>query len=289
MGNFGETLTKIGTTLSPFAGIATGGLSMLQTGIEARQQRKNIELQNKLNLEQSQLEFDRGKEMFNLSNEYNSPSAQMARYKQAGLNPNLIYGQGSPGNAPNVLPQYRGAQLSANYKAPINVAGALNNAIETKLALQRLANEREQGKILQSEAVKKSVEADEWKDYWRYKTYGQYYDTDRKKHQLGIDFNQWQGNEAYKRTVQDGMYNRLKLGQLGSYNQNIALSKANEQLKILDIENYLPPWVRYASGLVGNVVGLAKGLIPKKLPVSTFERGFTPKGNFGTLKTIKYK
>lgn len=32
-------------------------------------------------------------------NEYNSPKNQMARFKEAGLNPNLIYGQGTPGNA----------------------------------------------------------------------------------------------------------------------------------------------------------------------------------------------
>lgn len=32
-------------------------------------------------------------------NEYNSPKAQMERFKEAGLNPQLIYGQGTPGNA----------------------------------------------------------------------------------------------------------------------------------------------------------------------------------------------
>lgn len=32
-------------------------------------------------------------------NAYNSPQAQMARFKEAGLNPNLIYGQGSSGTA----------------------------------------------------------------------------------------------------------------------------------------------------------------------------------------------
>lgn len=31
-------------------------------------------------------------------NEYNSPQAQMERFQAAGLNPHLIYGQGSPGN-----------------------------------------------------------------------------------------------------------------------------------------------------------------------------------------------
>ncbi len=30
--------------------------------------------------------------------EYNSPKQQMLRFQQAGLNPHLVYGQGSPGN-----------------------------------------------------------------------------------------------------------------------------------------------------------------------------------------------
>lgn len=34
----------------------------------------------------------------NQQNRYNSPAAQMQRYKMAGLNPNLIYSQGNPGN-----------------------------------------------------------------------------------------------------------------------------------------------------------------------------------------------
>lgn len=40
-------------------------------------------------------------QMWNLQNQYNSPAAQMQRYREAGLNPNLIYGNGSSsaGNA----------------------------------------------------------------------------------------------------------------------------------------------------------------------------------------------
>lgn len=34
---------------------------------------------------------------WNMQNEYNSPSAQMARFRDAGLNPNLIYGQTNEG------------------------------------------------------------------------------------------------------------------------------------------------------------------------------------------------
>ena len=40
---------------------------------------------------------------------YNSPKAQMARYQAAGLNPNLIYSQGNPGNmtsSPTMQPKH---------------------------------------------------------------------------------------------------------------------------------------------------------------------------------------
>lgn len=38
--------------------------------------------------------------MMDKMNEYNSPKAQMERFQEAGLNPHLIYGQGSAGNQP---------------------------------------------------------------------------------------------------------------------------------------------------------------------------------------------
>ena len=45
--------------------------------------------QNKWNLEQ-----------WNRNNAYNSPAAQMQRFKAAGLNPDLMYQQGTPGLSP---------------------------------------------------------------------------------------------------------------------------------------------------------------------------------------------
>ena len=43
-------------------------------------------------------------EQWNRTNAYNSPEQQMDRYKEAGLNPNLVYGsQGSNGNATQIV------------------------------------------------------------------------------------------------------------------------------------------------------------------------------------------
>ncbi|AXL15369.1 DNA pilot protein [Microviridae sp.] len=48
-------------------------------------------------------------------NEYNSPQAQMQRFQEAGLNKNLIYGQGSAGNAqPIGKAQQHNAQFQPN-------------------------------------------------------------------------------------------------------------------------------------------------------------------------------
>lgn len=48
------------------------------------------ELENQFNLD-----------VWNMNNEYNTPAAQMQRYLDAGLNPNLIYGQQNTAAAPN--------------------------------------------------------------------------------------------------------------------------------------------------------------------------------------------
>ncbi|AXH75683.1 MAG: DNA pilot protein [Microviridae sp.] len=52
-------------------------------------------------------------------NNYNKPSAQMQRYKEAGLNPNLIYGQGNEGQAIH-SPQTK----NVNFKAPEPIGAA---------------------------------------------------------------------------------------------------------------------------------------------------------------------
>lgn len=56
--------------------------------------RRQYIMQKRLNAQQ----YAHDIEMMNMQNEYNSPVSQMARFKDAGLNPNLVYGQGTPGN-----------------------------------------------------------------------------------------------------------------------------------------------------------------------------------------------
>lgn len=60
--------------------------------------------------------------LWQMQNDYNAPSAQMARFKQAGLNTNLMYTQGNSGNA---APPAPGSPV--HYQAPsIDLPNVLN-------------------------------------------------------------------------------------------------------------------------------------------------------------------
>lgn len=77
-------------------GIGTG-LNALFTGFQNRRQRRWAN-------QMYQRQYKDSLAFWNMQNQYNTPQAQMQRFQDAGLNPNLVYGQGSSGNAsaPNV-------------------------------------------------------------------------------------------------------------------------------------------------------------------------------------------
>lgn len=65
---------------------------------------------------EAELAYQRNLEMWRMQNDYNSPEAQMARYRSAGLNSHMIYGQGSPGNA-STPPAYQPPDIQYRYAA----------------------------------------------------------------------------------------------------------------------------------------------------------------------------
>lgn len=79
---------------------------------------KNIEKTLDTNKELSDYQYSKDVEMWNRQNEYNSPSSQMARLKEAGLNPNLVYGTGAVGNTSSQLPKYNAPTAKFDSPAP---------------------------------------------------------------------------------------------------------------------------------------------------------------------------
>jgi septin family protein len=82
---------------------------------------------------------------WNRQNTYNTPAAQMQRYKDAGLNPHLIYGQ------THTAQPIR----SVDMKAPEATAPQLN-----PFAQQQLLNMRMQNQLLQAELENKKMDND---------------------------------------------------------------------------------------------------------------------------------
>lgn len=82
--------------------------------------------------------FKQNVEMWNMQNEYNTPANQMRRFSEAGLNPNLIYGQGSSGNASGA-PQMD--SLRYDFKNPtdsVALANAMSNIMMQKAQIKSI-------------------------------------------------------------------------------------------------------------------------------------------------------
>lgn len=70
--------------------------------------------QEKSNMDMARFQADANEDYLAKQLDYNSPKNQMMRFQEAGLNPHLVYGQGSPGNqqAPLSFPDVKVPDLS---------------------------------------------------------------------------------------------------------------------------------------------------------------------------------
>ena len=95
---------------------------------------------NQANKELAKYQYDLAVDMWNKQNEYNSPKAQMERFREAGLNPNLIYGNGaaSAGNAGSP-PQYQAPNLRSYQGWDLNGAARLGvDILNAKQAREKM-------------------------------------------------------------------------------------------------------------------------------------------------------
>lgn len=110
--------------MSVIGGIISGVGSLLGGLGSSAMNNKAVQDTNKANMEiakyqaqwqqqENEKAYQRSLNMWNLQNEYNSPTQQMARVRAAGLNPNLVYGNGVTGNSAGSTPQYEPAKFNA--------------------------------------------------------------------------------------------------------------------------------------------------------------------------------
>lgn len=138
------------------AGIASSVIGNLGNQISAAQQyryqKRLMEQQNQYNTQAATTAYARMQEMWNMENEYNLPTNQMARFKDAGLNPNLIYGQSNPSAGFSSAPSSSVSQGSAPQVR-------FDNPIDSILKVFQLKNLSEQNEVLKAEARDKDAAA----------------------------------------------------------------------------------------------------------------------------------
>lgn len=116
---------------------------------------QNYQYQKSLAEQQNQFNID----MWKMQADYNSPQAQMERYKQAGLNPNLIYGQGSNGNMSSA-PQMVTPEAPNNSEA----FGSMGEGLAKLFNIENIRTIRANRKKAEAEATQSQVDAANAKD-----------------------------------------------------------------------------------------------------------------------------
>lgn len=121
---------------------------------------------NKANKKLAEYQYGKQLEMWNMSNEYNSPANQMKRYKEAGLNPNLIYSQGNPGNTATTMPQYQAPRVQYGIRAELGIPDIISRYQNIKQSNAQIDLVRKQQENIDSDILVKKqrlgVGATEW-------------------------------------------------------------------------------------------------------------------------------
>jgi hypothetical protein len=90
-------------------------------------------------------------------NEYNSPRAQMARFKEAGLNPNLIYGQQNEGATVRSTDQAKWNPESPNFDLGSAASAGLSAYNDTRMRDAQIDLIAKQGAVQVQEAMLKAA------------------------------------------------------------------------------------------------------------------------------------
>jgi hypothetical protein len=150
----------------PIAATIAAGATIAASGANAYAQGKT----NRKTRQQNQYFFDRNRENaladWNTMTAYNTPAAQMQRFKEAGLNPHLIYGQGTEA-APIRATEGKAMDLPApqiNEQAIGNAIGNYQDArtaqVQNNILQQTLSNAKTQQELMEAQKLETLAKTD---------------------------------------------------------------------------------------------------------------------------------
>lgn len=222
--------------------------SLVNSILGQKTARQNTERTIQGQKELAEYAYSKDLEMWNRQNQYNLPLNQMQRFKDAGLNPNLVFSKGSPGNA-QVLPKYNAPTIKYE-NLPIQVPNLVGTYfdIKTKKAnasyLESKANKEEQ--LAETANLNKHIKAAQLlgKDYVMKLSNFPWIDSTDKN----VKYVPWTTSPMFTKQMQE----------LSKTSGQIQLIDTQKRLKEQELELYkllkgsgaLAPWFRMIIGLM---------------------------------------
>lgn len=205
----------------------------------------NVDMQNDVN----QQNVDNQWKMWNATNQYNSPLEQMKRYKAAGLNPNLIYGQSNTTQAMNIGNSSAITQMPQNFDF---LATALPSLIQAMSGVQQVQKGHTEIDMLVTENLIKQME------------HGYL----SKHYENLLDLDEWQLKKLQKdfehveKLIEIGDLD-IALKQLEKTSKNLGVAYEQSQFSMGLIPD-LDPQIKAIVNIVGNLFHhLSRGKIDK--------------------------
>jgi len=254
-----STTQNTSSNSSNWAQAALSSSSGLLGGIwDTIWQNKNIEKTLDMNRELSDYAYSKDLEQWNRQNLYNNPASQMQRFKDAGLNPNMIYGTGSAsaGNA-SQLPKYSAPTADYTKNRVPNLMGAMAGFTDTAMKVAQRDNVKAQTQLTHQQTLTEG-----WNSLMKEITTG------KEKYKWLGGYNpatmQIQtGDKAtyHKRQRMERQQQTLSLSQTDYKNQMIQkqLKVMEQTLEMMERNNRWAPYEK-GVGLAGKGMGSLLGL-----------------------------
>lgn len=284
--------------MKPWQTAVQGATGIVGSLIQSRAAKQAQAAQNEANKELAAYSYSKDLEMWNRQNAYNNPQSQMERFSDAGLNPNLIYGKGTAGNA-TTLPKYQTPTASIKSFMP-SLGDELSRFSNLRLQQAQTKVQENQARLLDEKATTESVNralvssraedfANKNRYWWSTNKFFGYPGETRYS-----TFKDIQGNTAQQRWNQSKQAN-----QLAKFNWQIA----EQNLMLRQKDNMYYMWKNLYGPLGGSVIRgagnafkflrggkkIGSSLRTPKMPSKFGPRGYTGKGNISVNDWYGYQ
>lgn len=183
----------------PIIGSVVDGITgIFNSSQQVKNSKRNTDRQIKANWDLANLKYQKDLEQWYRENAYNAPDEQMRRLRNAGLNPNLVYGTGTvTGNTSTSGPRFDRPDVEYNYEPFQLPANAISRGIqfiqENRLKDRQIAETEERVKNLatQRDALRVKIQSELINQIYyrlRGKSAGLKYELDQSLFQTQIDF-----------------------------------------------------------------------------------------------------